>query len=216
MKKTSILFFIALIISVAGCRKNSVDKYYKIPIQQELKNYFATAKSGSYFVYQDTVSGVIDTFKLSSYSEGQWGMGCNFKINGKEATYSITQYNYTTTYKNKTFLFQLISDCDNLQHSFIEMRFGAAMPVMKINIDNNKFVLTSKADTNGDSITPNFNATYRNWGGEIFQDVYYFDSQAEDFGGGNYDYVVAKNIGIIGYKSRVGEYWRLIDKKIVL
>lgn len=206
-----------LILAVFGGCKKPNQRFYTIPIQQELKAYFATAKSGSFFVYQDTVSGAIDTFKISNYTESFWAQeGCGYRINNKEATYSIIQYLYNTTFKKKVFNFQLTSNCENALSSSVEMQFGASGAKMKINVINNQFPLLPKIQTLDDSITPTYYHTYRNWGGEFFQDVYYFDSMSEDFGGLTYDYVIARNIGIIGYKSRVGEYWRLVDKKIVL
>lgn len=211
-----IAIIIAFIITFSGCKKPQ-EKDYIIPIQQTLMDYFACAKSGSYFVYQDTVSGAIDTFKLSSYSDGSWGMGCDTTINSKKATYAITSYLYTSSFRNKVYSFELTSDCDNIQHSAIEMRFGAAGAIMKFNVIDNMFVLLPRTETGGDSITPIYYATYRNWGGEIFQDVIYFDSMSEDFGDLTFDIIVAKKLGIIAIKSRNdNKYWRLINKKIIL
>ncbi len=213
MKKASILFIIALIISVAGCKKNPEEKYHVMSLAQEARDYFATAKSGSYFVFQDTITGQIDTFKLTGYSE-LYAYLCYNKIDGKKVVAKQIDYIYMTTLTNETIRFSMTSDCDTANKVYLILDFGAAMGDINIIYSQNKF--TNWVASSGLSCT--YHPTYNIWGGQTYQDVYYFSQPPAFATCGFYadnDYVVAKGIGIVGYRC-FDRYWTLIDKKIVL
>mgnify|MGYP006283240957 len=57
-----------LTIILSGCFKCPEDKrYYPEPISDVFIQYFASYKDGSYWVYEDSISGRVDTFLLTDY-----------------------------------------------------------------------------------------------------------------------------------------------------
>jgi hypothetical protein len=209
--KTSIIILLLLSVLISSCKKGNDTN---IPIKQDLIDFFGFAKSGSYFVYEDSVSGNIDTFKITNYQNTR--VDCGFVIDGKEQFESQIIYIYTTTFSHQTIYVTLSADCDLNYMSTIQMSFGAALGQFTLTYSNTKFDSITPLPFSSDSIITSrlpyysvFNFTY--------QDVLYLNNLQEYGSYSNSDYWICKNTGIVQIKNqRNNSNWKLINKHILL
>lgn len=217
------LLIIALaIITLGSCKKNPEDKYHVMPVSKTLLSYMGVAKSGSYYVFQDTVSGQIDTFTISDYGEFYYPDKCSNTIDGKPACSKRVYYEIKTTFDKSHYYIFLNSDCKKPNYVDIQIDYGAGKGNKFFVFAADSFTQKGSYYTDVDTIYGYYYSTYTLWGDRNapYNDVMYIDSRMEDRGCGAdfcHDMVFAKNIGWIGRKNITpNQFWKLIDKNIVL
>ncbi|MEO6832160.1 MAG: hypothetical protein ABI169_08155 [Chitinophagaceae bacterium] len=76
MSTKSLYFGLAIIILVASCKQNDPQvNAPRIPVSDQRLIDAATAKVGSYFVYQDSATGVTDSFGVISFTDNYYYSG---------------------------------------------------------------------------------------------------------------------------------------------
>ena len=219
MRNIIILIIIGLFFSLNACKPDPKDEIIQYPINNEFKKYFGNFKKGTWWAYKDTVSGRIDTLKLTTYIK-ETTSNCYMKIDDKEVYSSIIYYKieHNLTQGGKTWAFRVRSDCDAPETSFVDINFGTGSGVMLFFIDG-KF-LDYSSTSNGDSLLSTYYSSY-SLNGTSYNDVYVVNNTGYQTSYSTYNYIISKNIGIIGFNAKDHNgfwkgYWMLTDKNIVL
>ncbi|MCW3126593.1 MAG: hypothetical protein JWO03_2251 [Bacteroidetes bacterium] len=210
--KISLLFLSAFYLFLLNsCKK---DNSTTVPLKQDVISFFGVAKTGSYYVFKDSVSGIVDTFKLSKYSNTR--TNCYTTINGKSEYTQTIVYTYTTTYSQQTIHVTLDADCDLDYMATINMEFGAAWGSFNLNYTESDFDRINPQYSTSDTILSTILPTY-SVDNTTYNDVLYLDDIKEYGAYVSSDFWIAKNIGILQIKNQRKNWnWKLINKKIIL
>jgi len=200
MKNEKII--LVIILSICIIMTNSCKKNNGVQLPSDLVSYLGFAKNGSYYVFQDSVSGNIDTFKVNDYYIG--------------SSISSIAYSYITTYSQQIIYLSLYIKQN-------DTAFAVDMSFEQYGIPVGSFIITymgAKFDSitplaGNDSIITSILPAY-SVNNIIYKNVLYFNNiQESPFYSGS-DYWIAKDIGIVQIKNRWHNWnWKLISKNIV-
>lgn len=224
MKNVTII--IILLFTINACKpieqKEEIIQYH---VNSEIKSYFGSFKEGSWWAYQDTVSGIIDTFKcVKKFDEAK--MDCFFEKDNKRVYASNIYYrlnhNNIPGTSRKYWTFEVQTSCDVETETTITLTFQSGVYTTFYFTDTK---LEPTVVFNQDSIISTFYPVF-SLNGTNFQDVYYIENTKNNNSGvgsyENYNFIISKNVGLIGFNSKNhfdnnwGAYWVLIDKNIIL
>ncbi|MEO6830693.1 MAG: hypothetical protein ABI378_00610 [Chitinophagaceae bacterium] len=94
--KTLLSISILLLVEI-GCQKDPQDTAPRIPISDQRLKDAATAKIGSYFVYQDSATGVTDSFFVNYSSTSYYRYSSSAIVYHEIINYSATNDSLTGT-----------------------------------------------------------------------------------------------------------------------
>lgn len=210
-----------LLFTISACEpiEDPKDEETQYLIPSNIKSYFGSFKEGSWWVYRDTVSGDIDTFRcVKQYDETK--VDCFYEIDDKKLFASNIYYrldhNLPGTLR-KYITFNVQTSCDIIEETTVTMTFEAgSSTVLYFKKDDFEEVVVIGYD----SIISTFYSSF-SLNNVSYSDVYYVENTKEG-SYNNFNYIYCKDIGIIGFNTKNyfddnwAAYYMLIDKNIVL
>ncbi len=216
----NVIIIIILLFTIKACKPiEQKEEIIQYPVDNEFKKYFGSFKEGSWWAYQDTVSGTIDTFRVTTYLEENKS-DCSMIINEKKVYSSLIYYKveHNLTSSSNIWTYRVRSDCDFPEESFVDINFGTGSGIKIFFVENQFLNYVSLA--NNDSLISTYHSTY-SLNNVNYNDVYYVENTSEVHGYDDFDFIYCKNIGIIGFNGKnyfdnnYVAYWVLIDKNII-
>jgi hypothetical protein len=205
------IYSIILLVQIISCGKPEVKT---TTIQPEVKNLFAFAKVGSYYIFEDSISGRQDSVYIKDYFDAlDYTQYCKNSYTPQriDITYKSTldDYKYSWNITVKT-------DCNDSLNSIDFRRNIGGTPT--IFYTKSKGFYGIKNQNQGDTLSIMSKYKSMTVNGNTFNNVYYFNR-------GDYNFYWAENIGIIKYnQDRLGtlngvtyfaEVWKLKRHKII-
>lgn len=219
MKK--LLIATVLFLTISACKPIEQEEIIQYPINEELKTYFGSFKEGSWWIYQDTVSGRLDTFTVVKYI-GEVKSVCYLEEDGKDifATYLYYKIEHGLTSYSPFMSYRITSNCELPEETIVIIDYGPAQGSLNLKFDDDGF-FDEWISSNQDTVSVSFHSNYL-LNNINYSDVYYIKQSGDASFYADYNYIIAKNIGIIGFNAKNyfddnwKAYWVLIDKNIVL
>lgn len=219
----NVILLIIILFTIQACKPiDPEDEIIQYKISEEVKAYFGNFKEGSWWAYQDTVTGVIDTFRLIN-NYGEVREKCYYLKEGKEVYGSrqSLRMKWGLSNINPYLTYFIGTDCSFPEETYVEINFGAAMGKFNVFFNEEEGFINNWININGDTIKTYYYSTFI-LNNVSYEDVYYIENDISASFYSEYSYLISKNIGIIGFNTKNDfdnnwkAYWVLIDKNIVL